>query len=99
MATATSHGHHLPPSWSDVTRSSPAKAVGCEIILTSWWAGSSAELLEPAQSLANVTRILMKTRGAITLIFVPLCSINSSKVVPRFERFGLGVLESSNPKM
>ncbi|XP_063512378.1 kinase suppressor of Ras 1 isoform X1 [Pongo pygmaeus] len=25
--------------------------------------------------------------------------INSSKVVPRFERFGLGVLESSNPKM
>ncbi|XP_036123614.1 kinase suppressor of Ras 1 isoform X1 [Molossus molossus] len=24
---------------------------------------------------------------------------NSSKVVPRFERFGLGVLESSNPKM
>lgn len=25
--------------------------------------------------------------------------INGSKVVPRFERFGLGVLESSNPKM
>ncbi|XP_031324202.1 kinase suppressor of Ras 1 isoform X1 [Camelus dromedarius] len=25
--------------------------------------------------------------------------INSSKIVPRFERFGLGVLESSNPKM
>ncbi|XP_057357129.1 kinase suppressor of Ras 1 isoform X10 [Manis pentadactyla] len=25
--------------------------------------------------------------------------INSSKVVPRFERFGLGVLEASNPKM
>ncbi|XP_074176346.1 kinase suppressor of Ras 1 isoform X1 [Rhinolophus sinicus] len=25
--------------------------------------------------------------------------INSSKVVPRFERFGLGALESSNPKM
>ncbi|KAM6164090.1 LOW QUALITY PROTEIN: kinase suppressor of Ras 1 [Rhynchocyon petersi] len=25
--------------------------------------------------------------------------MNSSKVVPRFERFGLGVLESSNPKM
>nr|XP_042111381.1 kinase suppressor of Ras 1 isoform X11 [Ovis aries]XP_042111383.1 kinase suppressor of Ras 1 isoform X11 [Ovis aries] len=25
--------------------------------------------------------------------------INSSKVVPRFERFGLGILESSNPKM
>ncbi|XP_045343939.1 kinase suppressor of Ras 1 isoform X2 [Leopardus geoffroyi] len=25
--------------------------------------------------------------------------INSSKVVPRFERFGLGVLEPSNPKM
>ncbi|XP_058139804.1 kinase suppressor of Ras 1 [Dasypus novemcinctus] len=25
--------------------------------------------------------------------------INSSKVVPRFERFGLGVLESSNPKV
>lgn len=24
---------------------------------------------------------------------------NSSKVMPRFERFGLGTLESSNPKM
>lgn len=36
---------------------------------------------------------------AVTLVLVPLCSSNSSKVVPRFERFGLGVLESSNPKM
>ncbi|KAJ8783890.1 hypothetical protein J1605_008933 [Eschrichtius robustus] len=48
---------------------------------------------------ANAAQILIKTSGAITLVFVPLCSINSNKVVPRFERFGLGVLESSNPKM
>lgn len=26
----------------------------CNLILTSWWAGSSAALLEPARSLANV---------------------------------------------
>lgn len=85
-----------------MTRSSSASrstAVGRDIILTSWWAGSSAELLEPANSLANVPLILIETSRAITLVFVPLCSINSSKVVPRFERFGLGVLESSNPKM
>lgn len=62
-------------------------------------ARSSAELLELAHSLANVTLILIKTSKAVTLVFIPLCSINSSKVVPRFERFGLGVLEASNPKM
>lgn len=82
-----------------MTRSSSANAVGPVLILTSWWPGSSAELLELTHSLANVTLIQIKTSGAITHVFVPLCSINSSKVVPRFERFGLGVLESSNPKM
>lgn len=69
------------------------------IILTSWWAGPSAELLELAHSFASVPPVQMKTSRAVTLVSVPLCSINSSKVVPRFERFGLGVLEPSNPKM
>lgn len=51
----TGHGHRLSPSRSDMTRSSPARDCWlCNLILTSWWAGSSAELLEPAPSLANV---------------------------------------------
>lgn len=62
-------------------------------------AGSSAGLPRLTGSLANTTPLLSKTSAAVTLLSVPLRSINSSKVVPRFERFGLGVLEPSNPKM
>lgn len=36
---------------------------------------------------------------SLLLSLPTLCSINSSKVVLRFERFGLGILEPSNPKL
>lgn len=49
--------------------------------------------------LASDTLALDESSRAITRVSAPLYSANSSKVMPRFERFGLGTLESSNPKM
>lgn len=49
--------------------------------------------------LASDTLALDESSGAITRVSAPPHSANSSKVMPRFERFGLGTLESSNPKM
>lgn len=43
-----------PPTSLPVRYDQEQPCPECNLILTSWWAGSSAELLEPAQSLANV---------------------------------------------
>ncbi|XP_074176350.1 kinase suppressor of Ras 1 isoform X4 [Rhinolophus sinicus] len=69
-------------------------------ILSACWAFDLQErpsftlLMEMLEKLPKLNRRLSHPGH-----FWKSADINSSKVVPRFERFGLGALESSNPKM
>ncbi|XP_059127281.1 LOW QUALITY PROTEIN: kinase suppressor of Ras 1 [Peromyscus eremicus] len=89
-------------SGEGVRRVLASVSLGKEVgeILSACWAFDLQErpsfslLMEMLEKLPKLNRRLSHPGH-----FWKSADINSSKVMPRFERFGLGALESSNPKM